>query len=83
MKRAASSGGGGISKELHSSNLACGKAIVLPLIPPCFVPRGARRSGSAMTLLTHIRPRANVFTVISLTGSPLGVNTNGRRPIQL
>eukprot|EP00973_Karenia_brevis_P073914 10275034-Karenia_brevis.AAC.1 len=54
-----------------------------PRKPPCLVFGEARLSISAMILLTHMRPRAKVFKVMSPRSSPLGVNANGMRPIQL
>ncbi len=62
----------GVMEEVDSQTLA---ALVVLL--------GACRSGSAMTLLTHMRPRAKVFRVISPSGLPPGVNANGIRPTQL
>ena len=83
MNLAASAGGAGSSEDLMSSNRACGKAMQFPRSPPCLVLLGAFLSGSAMTLLTHMRPRASDFSVMSLSSSPSGANANGIRPIQL
>ena len=54
-----------------------------PRKPLCRVFRGPGFSGSAIIFLTHMRPRHNVFFVISPKGSPRGVKAKGMRPIQL